>query len=202
MKHKKIRTIFVETLAVLILTMVLSCTKDFEINQGPDKGQGSGLFGKNVTITLALAIPAAEETKGLTSVEERNVRTVDILLFDKDSLLVGYHHGESLSANGNTVYFEAQVRGSQNATDKFIIMALTNSRDVTSALFSGANYGGHEGETYRNVCALLKASRFGSTNFRTNGIPMWGEVEDMVEIRENFINNFGLTLIRDRKSVV
>ena len=197
MKHNMIREIFTVPFAVLTLLIVmLSCTRDFELplEPAPDPDQ----FGKQVTISLTLTVPSsAEPTKGLNTAEESGVKTADILLFDKDSVFVGYYHGESVSALGSMVYFEAEVTGSQNSTDKFLIMVLTNSRDLTSTLFPGNTYGGHKGISYyRDICSLLKSSRPTISDLISKGIPMWGELQNMELITENISNYYSLTLIR------
>jgi hypothetical protein len=74
-------------------------------------------------------------------------------------------------------------------------MALANVRHITYPLFGGNNFGGHKGQTYDQIVALLKSAIPSYSELSSKGLPMWGALQNMVEIKPNAAN-YSMDMLR------
>lgn len=146
-------------------------------------GQETIVSGENVKMLVTLNIPRAELTRGMNSVQETTVNNIDVFVFDKDLKLTDWQHGQ-LEEGSDGVSFSTVLKASKNDYDKFRIMVLANVRDTIYDIFEGPGLGGHKGKIYDEVRTLLSATVPSYFNLASKGIPMWGEMEDMVLLTE------------------
>lgn len=157
-----------------------------------------------VAVRVNLDVPGGA-TRGLTDAQQRAVRTIDVFVFDEASRLVDWRYGR-LDANGSE--FEAQLTPGKNG-ERFRLMVLANVRTTTYNLFgdgigSGSgnvDLGGHKGKSYAEIVKLLETAVPSYDNVLQNGLPMWGELEESVELKNNATNTLSITLLRSMARV-
>ena len=178
------------SIAALALMLVLAgCATEEPIDRG---GEG---MEDDVTVVMSLKLPGGAATRGLSATQEGAVNTVDVFVFDKDLQFTDWQYGQ-LENNSGILSFSAILKASKASEDKFRILVLANARNLTYSLFNGANFNGHKGETYAQIRALLQGAVPTYADLSAKGIPMWGELENMILLNKNTGNNYNMDLLR------
>ncbi len=179
-------------IAVLLSAMLAGCISD-AVNGGRDTVVP--VSGDDVTVTMTLQVPGANATRAAMSrQQEEFIDKIDVLVFDKDLKLVNWRTAQ-VEYDGTEPTFSTPLSASRSSDDLFRIMAVANMRELTYPLFSGANLGGHKGDTYTDVCALLADAVPSLTDLGVKCFPMWGELENSV-LLDNPVHNYSMTLLR------
>lgn len=188
MKYGKLKITRLAAIAVFLLTA--GCSGE----PGNGGGQGTVVPGEDVTVFMTLNVPGAASTRGLTSEQEKAVRTIDVLVFDSNLELSDRKPGQLDNSPGG-MSFSVILKASENDNDKFRIMALANVRHITHSIFEGAELGGHKGKGYDEIRAMLQAAVPSRSDLASKGIPMWGELKDMV-LLAGTDNSYEMNLLR------
>lgn len=172
--------------------LVSACSKEIE-----DKVDIREPNNDDVRVTLSLAIPPSmAATRGLSPLQEEEIKNVDILVFDQNLVLSDWQYGTIKSTDATGVSFTALLKASKDDDDKFRIMVLANVREKTYRLFRGDNFGNMQGvKTYAEICALLQDAVPTKSGIASEGLPLWGELKDLVLVN-NSSPQYNLTLIR------
>lgn len=165
MKHIELKTVCLA--AVMLLA---GCVKEAEVKTNDTRG--------DVTVRMNLNVPGHVVTRGLSVAQEDAVRTIDLLVFDKDLELIDLRHGEILNREGELSLL-ATIRASKDAQDVFRLMVLANVRGTLhNILGDGDDLGGHKGKSYSAMVGILEAAVSDYPHILRNGLPMWGEPKD------------------------
>ncbi len=188
------------------LLLLASCAKETLVAPGTESGDG-----EEVEVQFRIGLPAlpAEDaaTKAGTDVGPGNIylgnypqtqlSTADVLVFDRNLKFVDHKQGNSLSQTGSIATFSTTLKASRNTGDNYRIMVLANFRERLAVLFGTANLGGHKGETYDQICALLNDAMTWNVDALLFKFAMWGEFEDFVVISKATTNTLPtMTLLR------
>ncbi len=171
------KTIYVRILAALMGAAAMSgCLKDENLSAGGTNDAGEAM------VKLSLNMPGGMATRGMTAVQESTVKSVNVLVFDKDDKL-SYMRVGDISVSGSTVSFEALYKVSKNASDKYRLVVFVNSQWKLNSLFGGQNINSHVGKSYAVVMAMLEETACVTySQWLEEGLPMWGEFEQPVQI--------------------
>ncbi|MDR1414425.1 MAG: DUF4906 domain-containing protein, partial [Odoribacteraceae bacterium] len=156
---------------VLVALLVLAASCVAKIDEGaPIVGDGERL------VTLSLTTPSSVPTRGLTTLEEDAVHTVDVLLFKDEDFFYRAIGGQPNASNEFTVKLPSSASA-------YKAVVLANARAMLSAIPVAREQA--PGTTRADVLASITQTLSGSVSgwtgtLGTSGIPMWGYYNNLM----------------------